>query len=107
MSEILVLGGLGLVMGLVLVLPFSVRWVEEELEGFLLLMGCAAVTMSGLWSRSLAAEVLRQPAAIAAGVFVFGLAFERGRGYLYAGVLRFSAAVGMRAFLFLLVVGLR
>lgn len=45
-------------MGLVLVLPFSVRWVEEELEAFLFVMGCLAVTMSGLWSRRLVGEAL-------------------------------------------------
>ena len=61
MSEITVIIGLGLIMGLVLALPFSVRWVEEELEAFLLVMGCLAVTMSGLWSRHLIGEVLTEP----------------------------------------------
>ncbi|HWR21369.1 MAG TPA: DUF1646 family protein, partial [Verrucomicrobiae bacterium] len=76
MSEITVIIGLGLIMGLVLVLPFSVRWVEEELEAFLLVMGCLAVTMSGLWSRHLVGEALTEPVKISAAVLVFGLLFR-------------------------------
>jgi len=56
-----ILIGLGVIMGLVLVLPFTVRWVEEELEAFLLVMGIAAVTMSGLWSAHLVTEMLVEP----------------------------------------------
>lgn len=36
-----VVAGLALIMALVLLLPFSVKRVEEELEIFLLVMGCA------------------------------------------------------------------
>ena len=43
---------LALIMALVLVLPFSVKRVEEELEIFLLVMGCAAMTVSGFLDRT-------------------------------------------------------
>ena len=77
MSEITVIIGLGLIMGLVLVLPFSVRWVEEELEAFLLVMGCLAVTMSGLWGWHLIREALTEPVKISAAVLVFGFLFRQ------------------------------
>lgn len=104
MSEAFVLGGLCLVMVLVFVLPFSVRWVEEELEAFLLVMGVAAVTMSGAWSLHLIEEALREPIKIAAAVLVFGFVFRRFRRAIRTGVSRISLRLGMPAFLALLVV---
>ena len=106
MSEIAVIIGLGLIMGLVLVLPFSVRWVEEELEAFLLVMGCLAVTMSGLWSRHLIREALTEPVKISVAVLVFGLLFRQYRDVIRNRVSRQADAMGLRYFLFALVVGL-
>lgn len=106
MSEIAVIIGLGLIMGMVLVLPFSVRWVEEELEVFLLVMGCLAVTMSGLWSRHLIGEVLTEPIKISAAVLVFGVLFRQCRDFIRHRVSRLARGVGLPYFLFTLVVGL-
>ena len=98
--------GLGLVMALVLVLPFSVRWVEEELEAFLLAMGCLAVSISRLWTGHLVAEALSEPLKISLAVLIFGFAFRRFRGAVARGVSRLSARLGSPAFFFLLVVAL-
>src|SRR5574337_89124 len=106
MSEITVIIGLGLIMGLVLVLPFSVRWVEEELEAFLLAMGCLAVTMSGLWSRHLVGEALTEPMKISAAVLVFGLLFRWRRDFIRNRVSRLARRMGLPYFLLALVVGL-
>ncbi|MGB4780750.1 DUF1646 family protein [Candidatus Methylomirabilis sp.] len=106
MSEITVIIGLGLIMGLVLVLPFSVRWVEEELEAFLLVMGCLAVTMSGLWNWHLIREALTEPAKISAAVLVFGLLFRWCRDVIRNRVSQLARGVGLPYFLFALVVGL-
>ncbi|TBR17187.1 DUF1646 domain-containing protein [bacterium] len=105
-SGLPVLFALGLIMALVLTLPFSVRWVEEELEGFLLTMGALAVTVSGLWSGGLAVEALEEPLKITAAVLLFGLAFRRWRGAVAGAVARLTSALGLPAFLFVLVVGL-
>lgn len=98
MSEITVIIGLGLIMGLVLVLPFSVRWVEEELEAFLLVMGCLAVTMSGLWSRHLVGEALTEPVKISAAVLVFGLLFRWCRDVIRNRVSQLARGLGLRIF---------
>jgi predicted cation transporter len=96
--------GLSAVMAVVLILPFSVRWIEEELEAFLLVMGCLAVTISRGWSVHLLGEALSEPLKISIAVLVFGLIFRAARGRLRAALFRFSAAVGLPAFFFLLVV---
>jgi len=106
MSEISVILGLGLIMGLVLVLPFSVRWVEEELEAFLLVMGCLAVTMSGLWSWHLIREALTEPVKISAAVLIFGLLFRQCRDVIRNRVSQLATRLGLPYFLFALVVGL-
>lgn len=106
MSEMAVVFSLGLIMGLVLILPFSVRWVEEELELFLLVMGCLAVTMSGLWDRHLISEALTGPMKISAAVLFFGLFFRWYRDAIRNRVSRLTRGSGLPFFLFVVVVGL-
>lgn len=101
-----VLASLGLIMALVLVLPFSVRWVEEEIEGFLLVMGCLAVTLSRGWSGHLVVEALGEPINISCAVLLFGFVFRRCRQALARGVLKASSTMGLPGFFFLLVVAL-
>ena len=98
--------GLGLIMALVLVLPFSVRWVEEKLEGFLLIMGCLAVSVSELWTGHLVMEALSEPLKISCSVLLFGFAFRRFRVAIADEVLRLSGQWGLPAFFFILVVAL-
>ncbi len=105
MSEPWLFGGLALIMGMVLVLPFSVRWVEEELEAFLLVMGALAATVSGIWSLHLVGEALKEPLKISAAVLVFGFLFRWARDPLRAGVSGLARRMGMGFFLFALVAG--
>lgn len=106
MPEIFVLTGLAAIMGMVLLLPFTVRWVEEELEAFLLIMGILAVTTSGRWSLHLAKESITEPLLITAAVFLFGYLFRMGRKTIQDRVSSWVQAAGQPLFVFLLVVGL-
>jgi hypothetical protein len=49
---------------MVLILPFKVKKIEENLEPFFLVMGAAVVTISGLWSWKLVVEALKAPVMI-------------------------------------------
>lgn len=100
------LAGLALIMALVLLLPFSVSRVEEELEAFLLLMGCLAVGVSRAWTGRLAVEALTEPLKISCAVLLFGLAFRRFRGFIARRVAGVSSKLGLPAFSFALIVAL-
>lgn len=106
MSDVVILGGLGGVMAMVLILPFASRWVEEELEAFLLVMGVLAVTLSGRWSAHLIEEALTEPIKISLAVLLFGFAFRRYRAAIRLRVDGWVDRLGLRWFLFVLVVGL-
>ena len=73
------IGALAAIMGTVLLLPFSVKKVEEELEAFLLVMGLAAVTVSSRWSLRLIGEALSAPIGITVAALLAGLIFRRIR----------------------------
>ncbi|MCX5797518.1 MAG: DUF1646 family protein [Elusimicrobia bacterium] len=102
----LTIGALAAIMGVVLLLPFSVRKAEEELEAFLLLMGLVAVTISGRWSLRLAGDALTAPAGITVAVLLAGLVFRRVRPRLRRTVGDIVWLVGLRpaaaGFVFLL-----
>lgn len=98
-----VVAGLAVILALVLFLPFSVKRVEEELEAFLLVMGAAAVTLTGAWSGRLVADALREPLLISAAVLVFGLLFRRARAGIRRRVAGLLRRLGAPAFLFALV----
>lgn len=100
------LGALFFIMGLVLILPFAVKKVEEELELFLFIMGSLAVTFSGLWSGHLVIEALREPVKITVAVLVFGLIFRALRPVIRRRVAGLAERMGMGFFLFCLVAGL-
>ncbi|MDD5657315.1 MAG: DUF1646 family protein, partial [Elusimicrobia bacterium] len=74
--ELLTMAGLAVIMGLVLLLPFSVKKVEEELEAFLFVMGVLAAAVSGRWSLHLAHEALVEPVKISAAVLIVGFGFR-------------------------------
>jgi len=72
---ILVIPGLIAILLLVLVLPFVVKQIEENLEPFLFVMGVAAALISGIMSRDLVIEALKEPIMIASAVFIAGALF--------------------------------
>ncbi len=102
----LALFGLLTVLALVLILPFSVRTVEEELELFLLIMGVAAVSISGGWSAKLIAEALHEPLLISIAVLLAGLLFRSLRQRLRRWVQNGVKHLGYRVVALLLVTGL-
>lgn len=97
---------LALIMALVLLLPFSVKRVEEELEVFLLIMGCAAMTVSGLWNWHIVKESLVEPLKISLAVLFAGYLFRAGRSRIESFIERLELRIGVNHALFVLVVAL-
>ncbi|MDD3852098.1 MAG: DUF1646 family protein [Syntrophomonadaceae bacterium] len=71
----MVIGGLLFILVLVLVLPFAVTKIEENLELFLFIMGIMAALISGIMTRELIIKALEEPIMIAAAVFIAGSLF--------------------------------
>jgi len=88
----------------VFILPLMNHEVEENLEPFLLVCGIAAVTISGLWTKHLFFEALREPLRISAAVLVVGLLFKRYHLYIDRIVSRSVGVIGLRWTLFSIVV---
>ena len=65
----MVIGALLLILLLVLVLPFLVRWLEENLEIFFFVMGLAAVSVSGALNKEIILIALKDPIKITLAVF--------------------------------------
>ncbi len=102
--------GLLLIFLLVLILPFKVRVVEENLEPFFLIMGILAVTISGMWSWGLVEDALKAPVCIGGlpiGIFqvvlIAGLIIHLFNRQIYGAVVGFMRRIGFRAFVFILV----
>ena len=105
--------GLAAIFILVLVLPFKVRIVEENLEPFFLIMGIIAVTISGLWSRELIFEALKEPVwlpntPVPIGIFqvvlLFGLLIYKFSERIYGAILGLVKRIGLRAFVFVIII---
>ena len=94
----------------VLVLPFMSKRVEHNLEAFLFIMGVLSVTVSGLWSSHLVADVLLDPIRIqhpiVEAVLLAGLLFRAFRDTIRRNIMRYEQILGPRFFLFSVVVGL-
>jgi len=102
--------GLSLIILAVLILPFVVKRVEENLELFFLIMGVCAVSISGLWSMELIIEALEAPVMISGvpiGIFqvvlVFGLMIHFFNRAFCGGVLLVASRLGWRWFAFLMI----
>lgn len=93
-------------MGLTLVLPFSVKRVEESLEAFLFVMGLGAVTVSGLWNPHLVKEALREPLAITAAVGLVGWLFRKVRSRLLGWMDALTRKFGLSGAVFVIVLAL-
>ncbi len=105
--------GLATIFLLVLVLPFKVRVVEENLEPFFLLMGILAVTISGLWSKELVIDALKEPiwlpnTPVPIGIFqvvlIFGLLIYRFYESIYGAIVGLVKRIGLKAFVFFIIV---
>ena len=107
--------GLIIVLILVLILPFKVRVVEENLELFFLVMGVLAVTISGQWSVELIKEALKEPVwlphspipiGIVQVVLIFGLIVYKYNQQIYKMILNLIKKVGLRLFTALVIISL-
>ena len=70
--------GLNLLIG-----PLKSRWVESHLEIFLLMIGAAAVTVSGGWSVDFIYQTLQYPVNVAFIVLVVSLIFNNYSRYIF------------------------
>lgn len=106
MNELWVTGGLVTIVGLVLALPFLSKRVEKQLEAFLFVMGCLAVTISGLWSWHLVGEALIEPIKITLAVLIAGLVFKFIRPKIGKWAHAFARRFSYATLLFIIVIGL-
>jgi len=114
MSELMISAALFTILILVLVLPFRVRKIEENLEPFFLIMGIIAVTVSGLWSYELIIEALETPvkitefAGIPIGIFqvvlIVGLIIHFYNKKVYSLLIAVLKRLGIKTFVFFTVV---
>ncbi len=74
---------LGLVVINLLVWPLVSKWVENHLEIFLLLVGVAAVTISGGWSKEFIYQTLNAPVNVAFIVLVVSIIFNYYSRYIF------------------------
>jgi len=102
--------GLSVVVLAVLVLPFTVKRIEQNLEPFFLVMGVLAVTISGLWNWELAKEALKAPVMIGAipvGIFqvvlIFGLLVHYFNKPFCKGIISLANKLGPTTFIALLI----
>ena len=102
----LLIGGLSAIMGMVLLLPFFSKKVEEELEAFLLIMGILAVSISQLWSWHLLHETLLEPVKITVVVLLTGFLFRALRPKIKQFTNSVIDRFGYNFLVFILVVGL-
>ncbi len=106
MSTIWIIRGLTLIVGFVLVMPFASKKVEKQLEAFLFVMGCIAVTISGLWSMHLVEESLVEPIKITLAVLIAGLIFKFIRSKIGTWAHAFGRKFSYHLLFFIIVVGL-
>jgi predicted cation transporter len=102
--------GLVLVALIALILPFTVKIVEHNLELFFLVMGAISVTISGLWSSNLIIEAIKAPVMIGSlpiGIFqvvlVVGLLIYFFNRQFEKAVVFLVNKLNLRLFIFLLI----
>ena len=66
-----------------LVWPLKSKWVENHLELFLLMVGAAAVTISGMWSKEFIYDALNSPVNVAFIVLVVSIIFNYYSRYIF------------------------
>ncbi len=102
--------GLTVILLLVLILPFRVKKIEENLEPFFLVMGICAATISGIWSKELVLAALKAPVSIGGlpiGIFqvvlIVGLIIYFFHKSIYSGLIKLQQKLGLPVFVFLIV----
>jgi len=98
--------GLFIILAVVLFAPFSVKRIEEELEVFLFVMGCLAVTLTAQWNAGLIRESLVEPLKITLAVFVAGFIFRELQIPIAHNVNKVADLIGVKLFAFLVITAL-
>lgn len=96
--------GLIIILILVLILPFSVKSIEHNLEIFLFIMGIIAAFISGALDQSLLLKAIEDPVNISLAVLIAGVLFKWLQEPLEVGILRISDMIGYRLFLMVVVI---
>jgi predicted cation transporter len=112
--NLLIVLGLIIILVLVLILPFRVKKIEENLEPFFLVMGIIAVTISNLWSIDLIIEAIEAPVKISEvygipiGIFqvvlIVGLIIHYYNKPIYSALVTLMKKIGVRTFALIFVV---
>lgn len=96
--------GLIIILLLVLLLPFTVKQVEHNLEFFLFFMGIAAAGISGMLDHQLVEKALMDPITITIAVFAAGLLTKWFQGPMEKSILWGSRVLTPRVFFALTVI---
>ncbi len=98
--------GLGIILLMVLVLPFVVKKVEHNLEIFLFSMGLLATIVSGVLSVNLILEILENKLIyfITLAVLVAGLLFMFLKDKVKDTINKILAKISLKVFIFLIIV---
>lgn len=87
----------------VLILPFTVKTVERNLEIFILIMGLLSALVSGTFNLTLLFQGISDPLFITLAVFMAGLLFKWGKTPLQRSLTSISSALPQPLFLALVV----
>ncbi len=90
----------------VLIAPFKVKMVEENLEAFLFVMGALSVTVTGKWGLDLVRTAVEEPVVkgIVPAVLVAGLLFYYGKSALGKAMYGVLRAIPLKMVVFTIVV---
>lgn len=96
--------GLSIILLLVLFVPFTIPFVERNLEVFLFIMGIAAVIVSGVLNKGLVLKALEDPIQITIAVIVAGVIFKWLQKPFEKGIKGISLILPFRLFLALIII---
>jgi len=100
----MVFAGLFGILVIVLLAPFLIKKIEENLEVFLFTMGCIAVTITAQWSAPLIEEALVEPIKITLAVFIAGFLFKFFQKPIAQNINRIADTIGLKLLVFLIIV---
>lgn len=89
---------------LVLILPFTVKVIERNLEIFILVMGFLTAQISNVFNRDLLIQALQDPILITLAVFLAGLMFKWFQNHLKRSIKWLTSIIPHSLFLALVVV---
>jgi predicted cation transporter len=99
----MVFAGLFAILVAVLFIPFLIKRAEENLEIFLFVMGCIAVTITTQWGMPLVEEALIEPVKITLAVFIAGFLFRVFQKPIARSVNGITDTLGLKLFSFLVI----